>query len=156
MPARKATSTDAGSRPSATAMGQAEEHEHGYAPNSWEWKRNINCVKYNETVQTKPALCCPEDVRRNHHLRTRYENTPGKVAATSENNLQKASHKSSKIVENSHLDTTRVPDTHFDACGGPEEATPLRKSMKIDDTLQKSTDIGKNIWKYCFPFLRRI
>ena len=67
VPARKATSTDAGSRPSATATGQAEEHEHGYAPNSWEWKRNINCVKYNETVQTKPALCCPEDVRRNHH-----------------------------------------------------------------------------------------
>ena len=72
------------------------------------------------------------------HLRTRYENTPGKVAATSEQDFQKASHKSSKIVENSHLDTTRVPDTHFYVRGGPEEATPLRKSKKVDDILRKS------------------
>ena len=55
------------------------------------------------------------------HLRTRYENTPGKVAATSENDLRKASHKSSKTVENSHLDTTRVMDAHFYVRGGPEE-----------------------------------
>ena len=100
------------------------------------------------TKSRKRRLC--------EHLRTHYENTPGKVAAMSEDDFQKASHKSSKIVENSPADTTRVPDTHFYVRGGPEEATPLRKSMKIDDTLRKSTDIDGNLRKYCFPVLRRI
>ena len=49
------------------------EKEHGFVENSWEWKRDINCVNYKDEVQTKRALCCPEDVRHskkcNHDLK---------------------------------------------------------------------------------------
>ena len=40
-----------------------DEHEYGFVENSWEWKRDINCVNYKDEVQTKRALCCPEDVQ---------------------------------------------------------------------------------------------
>ena len=42
----------------------AEEAEHGFCEESWEWKRNIDCVRYKDALQNKQALCCPEDVRR--------------------------------------------------------------------------------------------
>ena len=81
------------------------------------------------TTSEKRRLC--------EHLRTRYENTPGKVAATSENDLRMASHKSTKIVENLHLDTTRVPNANSYVHGGPEEATPSKKP-------RRSTTLSEN------------
>ena len=120
--------------------------------------KSVTQITFSENDSKMSTKMITKSEKRCHceHLQTCYENTTGKVAATFENNLQKASHKSSKFVEKSHLDTTRVPDTHFYVCGGPEEATPLQKSTKIDDALRKSTDIDGNLWKYGFAFLRRM
>ena len=51
-----------------------------------------------------------------------------KVAATSENDFQKASHKSCRIVENSNPDTTLVPDTHFYVRAGVPRKPPASKN----------------------------
>jgi hypothetical protein len=48
-----------------------EKLEHGFVEKSWEWKRDIDCVNYKDEVQTKRALCCPEDVR--HSSRCAHE-----------------------------------------------------------------------------------
>ena len=38
-----------------------DEDEHGYNPESWEWRRIINFVPYGGETQSEDALCCPED-----------------------------------------------------------------------------------------------
>ena len=43
---------------------EADEAEHGFREASWEWKRTIAGVPVKGGVQSKQALCCPEDVRR--------------------------------------------------------------------------------------------
>ena len=41
-----------------------KEGEHGFKPDSWEWRRIINCVPYGDVIESKEANCCPEDVRK--------------------------------------------------------------------------------------------
>jgi hypothetical protein len=48
----------------ATNGKTLKEPDHGYVEGSWEWKRSVNCVRYEDAMKEKNALCCPEDVRQ--------------------------------------------------------------------------------------------
>ena len=74
------------------------------------------------------------------HLRKHFENNRGKVTETSENDLRKGPQKSAKIDENSHLDATCVPATHFYAPWG-SRGTPWPA-------------IDENLLKYCVGIRR--
>ena len=80
------------------------------------------------------------------------QNSREQITEMSENYVRTGIQKSPKIDENLHLDTTRVPDTHFYAPWGCR-GTPPRP--KIDENLLKycvgisRADFRKYLTPYC-------